>query len=90
MDNKFYQKILVHYVKCIFVTCVKLEFSQQMYGSFNDFATQLFCIFLKASIFSKTERKKQQIILINKFEKLFRFLIQFLSSRIISPGKCVC
>ena len=39
----------------------------------NDFATQLFCIFLKANIFSKTaltERKKLQI-LISKFEKLF-------------------
>ena len=57
----------------------------------NDFATQLFCIFLKANIFSKTERKKLQIfpvIHVRKFEKHFQVLNSVLiSSRIISPGK---
>ena len=40
-------------------------------GFFTDFATQPFCIFLKANIFLKTGRKKLQTFLISKFWKAF-------------------
>ena len=37
----------------------------------NDYATQLFCMFLKAILFSKTEHKKLQMFVITKFGKAF-------------------
>ena len=44
-----------------------------MYGSLIIYP-QLFSVFLKASIFSKTGCKKLRILLISKFEKLFKLL----------------
>ena len=76
--------------KCILCeACLKTRYFTANVWRFYDFSTKLFCIFLKANIFSNTERRKMlQLILISKFEKLFQFLNSFLSSRNdISRGK---
>ena len=51
---------------------LKLDFLQLMYGSLMILPPSC-VVFLKANIFSKTEREKLQSCLISKFEKLFRF-----------------
>ena len=74
LNDKFCQKIPVQYAKCIFCdTCLKTRHFTGNVWLVNDFTTQLICIFWKGNIFSKTERKKLQIVLISKFGKFFRF-----------------
>ena len=74
LKDKFCQKIWVQYIKCILRNaCLKTRIITANVWLINYFATQLFGVFLKTNIFSKTERKKLKFFLISKFEKLFYF-----------------
>ena len=62
LNDKFCQKIWVHYIRCILRNaCLKTRIFTANIWLINYFATQLFCVFLKTNIFSKTERKKLKI-----------------------------
>ena len=63
LKDKCCQEIAVQYVECILSdACLKTRiFAADVW--LNDLATQLFCVFLKVNLFSKTERKMLQILL---------------------------
>ena len=62
LKKKFCQKSSVQHIKCTLCdACLNSRIFTANVWLINDFATQLFCIFLKANVFSKTERKKLQI-----------------------------
>ena len=59
LKDKFCQKIWVQSIKCFLRNaCLKTRIFTANVWLINYFATQLFDVFLKINIFSKTERKK--------------------------------
>ena len=69
--------------------CLKSRIFTAKAWLINYFSPSVFVYFWKPKCSQKRERKKLQILLIS-LKSYFRFWIQFLSSRIISPVKFVC